>query len=86
MNSTQAKLRENPLVLIQNPETGQIEGPFKLITWGKGFACVSTERGPKWVSARHVKPYQTQTQADTNPGSEEASTQTESEAEIANSS
>lgn len=53
-NSSQAKLREHPLVLIRNPETGQIEGPFKLITRGKGFACVSTGRGLNWVSARHM--------------------------------
>ncbi|RMC01090.1 hypothetical protein DUI87_22356 [Hirundo rustica rustica] len=58
-NSTRAKLKENPLVLVRNPETGQIEGPFKLITWGKGYACVSTAVGPKWLAARHVRPYDT---------------------------
>ncbi|RMC05616.1 hypothetical protein DUI87_17706 [Hirundo rustica rustica] len=66
-NSTRAKLKENPLVLVRNPETGQIEGPFKLITWGKGYACVSTAVGPKWLAARHVKPYRVQTQAETDP-------------------
>ncbi|XP_072779720.1 uncharacterized protein [Taeniopygia guttata] len=45
----------------------------------KGFACVSTERGPKWVSARHVKPYRVQTQVDVDPRSREASTQTKAE-------
>ncbi|RMB89862.1 hypothetical protein DUI87_33726 [Hirundo rustica rustica] len=77
-NSTRAKLKENPLVLVRNPETGQIEGPFKLITWGKGYACVSTAVGPKWLVARHVKPYRVQTQAETDPktGGREVGTQT----------
>uniref|UniRef100_A0A8C3UJL4 Uncharacterized protein n=1 Tax=Catharus ustulatus TaxID=91951 RepID=A0A8C3UJL4_CATUS len=85
-NDTRAKIKENPLVLIRNPEISRIEGPFKLITWGKGFACVSTERGPKWVPARNVKPYRVQTQADTVPGGGEESSRTEPEAEIMNSS
>ncbi|RMB94877.1 hypothetical protein DUI87_28681 [Hirundo rustica rustica] len=77
-NSTRAKLKENPLVLVRNPETGQIQGPFKLITWGKGYACVSTAVGPKWLAARHVKPYRVQTQAETDPktGGREVGTQT----------
>ncbi|RMB92359.1 hypothetical protein DUI87_31234 [Hirundo rustica rustica] len=77
-NITRAKLKENPLVLVRNPETGQIEGPFKLITWGKGYACVSTAAGPKWLAARHVKPYRVQTQAETDPktGGREVGTQT----------
>ncbi|RMB89189.1 hypothetical protein DUI87_34451 [Hirundo rustica rustica] len=77
-NSTRAKLKENPLVLVRNPETGQIEGPFKLITWGKGYACVSTAVGPKWLAARHVKPYRVQMQAETDPktGGREVGTQT----------
>ncbi|RMC07913.1 hypothetical protein DUI87_15384 [Hirundo rustica rustica] len=77
-NSTRVKLKENPLVLVRNPETGQIEGPFKLITWGKGYACVSTAVGPKWLAARHVKPYRVQTQAEADPktGGREVGTQT----------
>ncbi|RMB88017.1 hypothetical protein DUI87_35604 [Hirundo rustica rustica] len=42
-----------------------VQGPFKLITWGK--ACVSTAVGPKWLAAKHVKPYRVQTQAETDP-------------------
>lgn len=82
-NSSQAKLSENPLVLIRNPESGQIEGPFRLITWGKGFACVSTGRGLKWVSVRHVKPFRTQERESTDPRKRETSTQTEEEAQTA---
>ncbi|RMB96217.1 hypothetical protein DUI87_27279 [Hirundo rustica rustica] len=61
-----------------NPETGQIEGPFKLITWGKGYACVSTAVGPKWLAARNVKPYRVHTQAEADPktGEREVATQT----------
>lgn len=52
-NSTHAKLKGNPLVWIRNPETGHIGGPFPLVTWGRGFACVST--GPGWVQQRTWK-------------------------------
>lgn len=37
-NSTQAKLRENPFVLIRNPETGPIEGPLQTNHVGQGFS------------------------------------------------
>lgn len=74
-NSTHAKLKENPLVLIRNPETGQIKGPFRLITWGKGFACVSTGTGPRQFPAKNMKPHHTQKNVD-NPTSREESTQT----------
>ncbi|RMC05679.1 hypothetical protein DUI87_17764 [Hirundo rustica rustica] len=52
-----------------------VQGPFKLITWGKGFACVFTAVG---LAARHVKPYRVQTQAETDPktGGREVGTQT----------
>lgn len=74
-NSTQAKLKENPPVLIRNPETRQIKGPFSLITWGKGYACVSTGAGPKWVPMKNIKPYHTQARTD-NSTSKDTSTQT----------
>ncbi|RMB97193.1 hypothetical protein DUI87_26295 [Hirundo rustica rustica] len=76
-NSTIAKLKENPLVLVRNPETGQIEGPFKLITWGKGYACVSTAVKSKWLVARHVKLYRVQTQADADPKTREKEVSTQ---------
>ncbi|TRZ06189.1 hypothetical protein HGM15179_020917, partial [Zosterops borbonicus] len=77
-DSTKAKLKENPLVLVRNPDTGQIEGPFKLVTWGKGYACVSTGAGPRWVAAKNMKPYRVQKQADADPktGNRNAGTQT----------
>ncbi|RMB95948.1 hypothetical protein DUI87_27588 [Hirundo rustica rustica] len=57
--------------LVRKPRNRTNEGPFQLITWGKGYACVSTAVGPKWLAARHVKPYRVQTQAETDPRPEE---------------
>jgi len=44
-------------VLIRDPETGKIMGPYPLITWGRGYACVSTERGPRCIPAKNVWPF-----------------------------
>lgn len=83
LNNKKAKLKEHPPVLIKNLDSGQIEGPYILITWGKGFACVSTCGGLKWVPAKNVKPYHASKPADTSTsardpssGNQEASTQT----------
>ncbi|RMC20305.1 hypothetical protein DUI87_01152 [Hirundo rustica rustica] len=81
LNNKKAKLKEHPPVLFKNLDSGQIEGPYNLITWGKGFACISTERGLQWIPAKNVKPYyaskpaETLTSASTST-SQEASTQT----------
>lgn len=56
-NLAQAKLDEKPPVLIKDPETHQVSSAFQLISWGRGYACVSTLSGPKWLPGRHVKPY-----------------------------
>lgn len=31
-------------------------GPFPLVTWRRGYACVSSGSGPKWISGKNVKP------------------------------
>lgn len=31
-----------PLVMVKDPVTGQCTGPLDLLTWGRGYACVST--------------------------------------------
>lgn len=54
-NTSQAKLKERPPVLIKNPETGQISGLYPLVTWGRGFACISRNAGLQWVPAKNVK-------------------------------
>lgn len=32
-------------------------GPYALVTWGRDFACVSTENYPKWIPAENVRPF-----------------------------
>lgn len=53
----QARLKERPPVLIKDLESSQILGPFPLITWGRGYACVSTDKGPRWIPVKNIKPY-----------------------------
>ena len=33
------------------------EGPVELLTWGRGYACISVPIGPLWLPAKRVKPY-----------------------------
>ncbi|RMC19272.1 hypothetical protein DUI87_03879 [Hirundo rustica rustica] len=53
----QLQLKAKPLVMVKDPATRETEGPHDLITWGCGYACVSTPSGPKWVPAKWVKPF-----------------------------
>lgn len=53
----QLALKAKPPVLIKDPETGQMEGPYDLVTWGCGYACISTPTGPRWIPAKWVRPY-----------------------------
>ncbi|TRZ12048.1 hypothetical protein HGM15179_015057 [Zosterops borbonicus] len=48
---------ERPKVLIRDPETLRTQGPHDLITWGRGYACVSTDTGLRWIPSRNVRPY-----------------------------
>lgn len=57
INTKQAKLKENPPVLTKDPETRQIQGPFPLVTAGRGYACISTPAGPRWIPKIWVKPF-----------------------------
>lgn len=41
---------------LEKAQVYQWESPFPLITWGWGYACVSTDSGPRWVPARVVRP------------------------------
>ncbi|RMC04465.1 hypothetical protein DUI87_18909 [Hirundo rustica rustica] len=47
----QLQLKAKPPVMVKDPATRETEGPHALITWGRGYACVSTSSGPKWVPA-----------------------------------
>ncbi|RMC12270.1 hypothetical protein DUI87_09782 [Hirundo rustica rustica] len=48
----QLQLKAKPPVMVKDPATRETEGPHDLITWGRGYACVSTPLGPKWVPAK----------------------------------
>ena len=39
-----------------NLNSNQWEGPYSLITWGRGYACVLRGTGLRWVPARWVQP------------------------------
>ncbi|RMC14307.1 hypothetical protein DUI87_09400 [Hirundo rustica rustica] len=53
----QLNIKERPLVMVRDPETGRTEGPHDLVTWGRGYACVSTPTGPRWLPSKWVRPY-----------------------------
>lgn len=66
------QLQVKPPVLVRDPESGKIRGPYPLITWGRGYACVSTEQGPRWIPARNVRPFREPLpQSSLNPPAEE---------------
>lgn len=44
-----AQLEEKLPVLVKDPENQHVKGPFQSITWGRGYACVSTPSSPKWI-------------------------------------
>ena len=47
-----------PLVLYKDPlEEGRWEGPAELLTWGRGYVCVSSLEGPLERLSKRVKPY-----------------------------
>ncbi|RMB92986.1 hypothetical protein DUI87_30492 [Hirundo rustica rustica] len=50
-------IRERPPVMVRDPESRRTEGPHDLVTWGRGYACVSTPTGPRWIPFKWVKPY-----------------------------
>ncbi|RMC06983.1 hypothetical protein DUI87_16436 [Hirundo rustica rustica] len=50
-------VKERLQVMVRDPGSGGTEGPHDLVTWGRGYACVSTPTGPKWIPAKWVRPY-----------------------------
>ncbi|RMC21612.1 hypothetical protein DUI87_02479 [Hirundo rustica rustica] len=50
-------IRERPPVMVRDPESRRTEGPHDLVTWGRGYARVSTPTGPRWIPSKWVKPY-----------------------------
>ena len=41
-------------VLVRDLISRKWEGPWDLVTWGRGYACVSTDCGLQWIPARKV--------------------------------
>ncbi|RMC14777.1 hypothetical protein DUI87_06953 [Hirundo rustica rustica] len=50
----QLNIKERPPVMVRDPETGRTEGPHDLVTWGRGYACVSTPTGPRWLPSKWI--------------------------------
>ncbi|RMC20056.1 hypothetical protein DUI87_00902 [Hirundo rustica rustica] len=48
-SGNQFKLSQRPLVMIRDPETWETKDPYELVTWGRGYACVATPSGPRWI-------------------------------------
>ncbi|RMB97257.1 hypothetical protein DUI87_26226 [Hirundo rustica rustica] len=43
-------------VRVRNLVTKQWEGPYDLIAMGRGYACVSTDTGTRWLPSKCVRP------------------------------
>ncbi|RMC22109.1 hypothetical protein DUI87_02982 [Hirundo rustica rustica] len=56
-SGNQFKLSQRPPVMIRDPETWETKGPYELVTWGRGYACVATPSGPRWIPQKWVKPF-----------------------------
>lgn len=50
-------LLQKAKVMFKHAEKGLILGPVSLITWGRGYACVSTDTGPRWIPVRNICPF-----------------------------
>jgi len=42
-------------VLAWDLQSGAWTVPWELLMWGRGYACVSTDVGPKWFPAKCIK-------------------------------
>ncbi|RMC20165.1 hypothetical protein DUI87_01011 [Hirundo rustica rustica] len=49
--------QKSPDVIVKDPATRETKSPHDLVTWGHGYAYVSTPPGLKWVPAEWVKPF-----------------------------
>ncbi|XP_017675802.1 PREDICTED: endogenous retrovirus group K member 25 Pol protein-like [Lepidothrix coronata] len=56
-HKTQMLSSSKPPVMIKDLISGQWSGPVDLITWGRGYACVSKGTKLQWVPSRCVRPY-----------------------------
>ncbi|RMC17219.1 hypothetical protein DUI87_05797 [Hirundo rustica rustica] len=54
-SSSLFSIEDRPPVMVRDPESGRTEGPHDLVTWGRGYACVSTPMGPRWIPAKWLE-------------------------------
>ena len=51
----------HPLFLYKDPlGEGKWEGPVELLTWGRGYVCISSPEGLLELAVKRVKPYHRQ--------------------------
>jgi len=55
MSTGMSTYKKQLKVLVKNKE-GKWEGPFQLVTRGRGCSCVITDSGPTWILEKWVKP------------------------------
>ncbi|RMC06682.1 hypothetical protein DUI87_16123 [Hirundo rustica rustica] len=48
---------KSPDMIVKDPATRETKSPHALVTWGRGYAYVSTLPDLKWVPAEWVKPF-----------------------------
>ncbi|RMC17231.1 hypothetical protein DUI87_05809 [Hirundo rustica rustica] len=49
--------QKSPNMIVKDPVTRETKSPHDQVTWGRGYACVSTPPDLKWVPAEWVKPF-----------------------------
>ncbi|RMC14889.1 hypothetical protein DUI87_07066 [Hirundo rustica rustica] len=49
--------QKSPDMIVKDPATRETKSPHDQVTWGHGYAYVSTPRDLKWVPAEWVKPF-----------------------------
>ncbi|RMC09902.1 hypothetical protein DUI87_12689 [Hirundo rustica rustica] len=49
--------QKSPDMIVKDPATRETKSPHDLVTWGRGYAYVSTPPDLNWVPAEWVKPF-----------------------------
>ncbi|RMC06975.1 hypothetical protein DUI87_16427 [Hirundo rustica rustica] len=49
--------QKSPDMIVKDPATRETKSPHDQVTWGRGYAYVSTPPDLKWVPAEWVKPF-----------------------------
>lgn len=57
LGSGHKEQNQHILVQYRDPETGVWKGPAELRYIGRGYVCIVTERGPRWIPARWIRPW-----------------------------